>query len=535
MITKTHSNARLTFCLPMLGLPLTLLFSLVGYVSLAGAPQFEVKQTRYNDGESQMAKIQKEGEHPRYGKCWLNALTKVTEGCKRLTDDEQSRMALALTNCHLEKAGFTLYPCDDEQTISSCLSPMQTDGVAFNAYTEFFTHTQNICFFLQNQVWHEKTEQTVSKLAESSEIVADQLQVTSHLQAEMMQKQNTSIQNQNVILQNEEYLREALKSSAESVKDVFEEMKSSTNQQKLLFEKTFERVSEVQRIILGEFTWLHSLLFYTAAVLIIYMLTSTPRTSGARLWLFLVLASSWLTERALFSWFEESNEDTVYYNLWFCRKVFCVVCLLVLVVFAVMYKDYTQINHQLLLDLHRKLENMVEDNSLHSKVGADLSPLAVQAPSSLHAITSPYDETKDLTFIPNQLEYSGDSDTESYITAGPGSRKTSRPNTPAILGPDDSIMTTSPADESELGLNGTSVTLTNGDISVSVRKRGRSKESKKRWSREPTPLRTTIYQTPYNLRSRSRQSTPNPVLKAETVDMFMAAVEARLRSSSSRR
>lgn len=186
---------------------------------------------------------------------------------------------------------------------------MQTDIAAFNAYTEFFTHSQNICFFLQSQVWHEKTEETVSKLAKSSEVVADQLEVTSNLQSQMMEKQTASMQNQEVILQNEKYLREALKSSADSVRDIFDEMKSSTGQQQLLFDKTFERINVIQRLILGEFSWIQSLLFYVAAILIVYIATSAPRSAGARLWMFGVVLLSWVTERVLFSWNE--NEDEV--------------------------------------------------------------------------------------------------------------------------------------------------------------------------------------------------------------------------------
>lgn len=74
-------------------------------------------------------------------------------GCKRLTDDEQSRMALTLANCHLAKAGFDTYPCDETMEIKDCLNPMKGDSISFNAYTEFFTHTQDICFFLQSQVY----------------------------------------------------------------------------------------------------------------------------------------------------------------------------------------------------------------------------------------------------------------------------------------------------------------------------------------------------------------------------------------------
>ncbi|PIK52669.1 hypothetical protein BSL78_10436 [Apostichopus japonicus] len=487
---------------------------------------------RYESGQSQFALINKESENPQYGKCWTTALTKVTEGCKKLTDDEQSRMALALTNCHLEKAGFTtLYPCSEDQSTSSCLSPMQTDIAAFNAYTEFFTHSQNICFFLQSQVWHEKTEETVSKLAKSSEVVADQLEVTSNLQSAMMEKQTASMQNQEVILRNEEYLREALKSSADSVRDIFDEMKTSTGQQQLLFDKTFERINVIQRLILGEFSWIQSLLFYVAAILIVYIATSAPRSAGARLWMFGVVLLSWVTERALFSWNESEDEETIYRNVWLCRKISSTVAFVILLGFVYYYEDYNQLNHKLLVELHEKVGNVV--NRQITTDETNFSPLpvksmpAVKGPSSLSAITSPYQEDRDITYMPNQSDYSSDSDTESFVSALPGSRRPSRPTTPVILDSGVPILIASSFNRSEMDMSKLTFTSPHGEISVTVKKRGRPKGSKNNTSRNSTPFTSPSGKSPYNLRRRSQNPSPNPLLDRETVDTFIKTVEGK--------
>ena len=77
-------------------------------------------------------------------------------------------------------------------------------------------------------------------------------------------------------------------------------MKQSTQNQRHLLEETFSRVADVQHMILGEFSWFNSLLFFAAAVLIAYLLTSAPRTSGARLWLFIILGVDLVIERLVF-------------------------------------------------------------------------------------------------------------------------------------------------------------------------------------------------------------------------------------------
>ena len=44
---------------------------------------------------------------------------------------------------------------------------------AFTAYSNFYTHTQNMCFFLESQVWHEETEDKIRRLSEASSEAAE--------------------------------------------------------------------------------------------------------------------------------------------------------------------------------------------------------------------------------------------------------------------------------------------------------------------------------------------------------------------------
>lgn len=67
-----------------------------------------------------------------------------------LNDEVQSRLALNFANCFLEKAGLRTYPCEPDTPISECL--VNIDNNAFTTYSNFFTHTHNMCYFLQSQV-----------------------------------------------------------------------------------------------------------------------------------------------------------------------------------------------------------------------------------------------------------------------------------------------------------------------------------------------------------------------------------------------
>lgn len=124
------------------------------YSALKDDKQLQEGQLNYN-------LVVRDSQMPRYGSCWKNALKELEHGCKHLTDDLQRFLALKFTNCFLEKVGQTTYPCENDEDISVCLSQMNNNG--FTAFTNFFTHTQSMCYFLQTQVWQEETENTVAK------------------------------------------------------------------------------------------------------------------------------------------------------------------------------------------------------------------------------------------------------------------------------------------------------------------------------------------------------------------------------------
>ena len=191
-------------------------------------------------GKEKYEAIQREASsRPRYSKCWTDALQQVRSGCKVLTDETQHRMALAFTNCFLKKTGRVIYPCSIDVDVSTCTGSMTAE--AYNTYTEFFTHTQNICFFLQAQIWQEETDSTISRLADNSAHVAQQIEDSSVLQSDIMRKQNESIKNQELLLQHGNNLRQTLKESSVDVHKMLQEFKDSTTEQRAMIFEVFDR------------------------------------------------------------------------------------------------------------------------------------------------------------------------------------------------------------------------------------------------------------------------------------------------------
>ncbi|XP_078677052.1 uncharacterized protein LOC144913860 isoform X2 [Branchiostoma floridae x Branchiostoma belcheri] len=508
-------------------------------VVLATTLNFEVNTGDAEKGRTQLAEIRKRSEDPRYGTCWTTALARVETGCKRLTDDEQSRMAIAFANCHLAKSGKRDYACKPGQTIQECTQDM--DDLAFSTYTEFFTHTQNICFFLQNQVWQESTERTVSMLADNSDKVAHKLELTAEMQEMVIARQNASLKKQEDILRHEEALRKTLKSSTENVQAAFDQMKQSAREQRALFGEVFGRIEDLQAMVLGEFTGFYTLVFITLSAIIIYMLTSTPRTSSARFWMFLILLLNagmerLIANRTVLEADGQSATELVYERLWFCRKFFCMVAMTVLAVCSYRYKDYNKINNNLLLKIEQQNKQL---QTALCKI--QTSPLGMFAGGG-----DDISDADDDTF--HGSDDSDSDDAESMATSN--SRRTSRTGTPVvniatglftpIQADQPHVATVKPEDfqtpdrppsrNSEDSAIGSGPEPEPGPSSPAVRRRiGRPKGSRNH--RESTPSIEDRVVSPgsrYNLRTR-RTPQPNPVTAEESPRSFARKVHTLAR------
>ena len=248
--------------------------------------------------------------------CWKKAVEGIEKRCKNLGDTEQSYLAIDFTNCHQSKSGRKIYFCSREtQSIEECTGKM--DDTTYLAYTTFFTHTANICFYVKSELWQQRTEDTISKLSRTSQDVAAQLEDSAQKQLLVLEKQNTSLENQRKIISNEIQLSKTLRTSTLNAKKAFEDMKQNAVEQRALFSETFdsvfksmEKVRKLQSMILGEFISLQSVAFYVAAVCTCYFLTSTPRTAGARLPLFIGLFVLIFLERLVTSWGVTDSQST---------------------------------------------------------------------------------------------------------------------------------------------------------------------------------------------------------------------------------
>ena len=54
--------------------------------------------------------------------CWRSAVSALVEGCRAVIsdDDEKSKLAVQLANCHLQKSGRKTYACGPKYSVEQC-------------------------------------------------------------------------------------------------------------------------------------------------------------------------------------------------------------------------------------------------------------------------------------------------------------------------------------------------------------------------------------------------------------------------------
>lgn len=332
--------------------------------------------TLLEEGRKQYNLVQARTTMPSFGSCWKDAVARLHFGCQNLDDGVQSDVALGFANCFLEGAGLPRHDCEDQdRPRETCLKTISDK--AFIAYTEFFTHTHSMCFFIMSQLWHEETEKTIDKLSTSAADVAKQLQASEELQEELLIHQRKSVVIQQELLQNGVSLGSMLHESKNSLDLIFSEFRASTLEQQRLLSLVFQHLSTLQSWIVGEVSWVDSIAFYIPSFAFVYFLTSAQRTGNARIPGLIVLMLAGLMERFVSHILLSDGADPTYFEpvdivnerlrwwVWLIRRCAIAADLLILAVTLYHYRNREEVMHHLLEEIKGQNEELL--NYLHGK------------------------------------------------------------------------------------------------------------------------------------------------------------------------
>jgi hypothetical protein len=224
---------------------------------------------------------------------------------------------------------------------------------AFNTYTEFFTHTQSVCFYLSTELWQKNTETTIDKLSITSSKVSDRLEDASQQLKQLHGLQHKSIESQTLL--NNELI---------AARNAMKEFKSSTNEQRFIVKEILDRFIKLQDFVLIEISYGYSLLFLIISMIVVYLMTTPSRTNEARLWLFIILIINLFVERLIASYSVDeqlglkSTSILINDRIWLSRKISLGLMLAVFVWFAITYKNYAFVNYNILNEHTLHLNNI---------------------------------------------------------------------------------------------------------------------------------------------------------------------------------
>ncbi|KAF7695666.1 uncharacterized protein LOC124399499 isoform X1 [Silurus meridionalis] len=339
-------------------------------------------------GRAELQRLREFAGQTRYGACWSRALEKVHANCRDFSDDTQSMIALAFTHCHLRRSGRSFPECSEGSDVKTCTRDM--DPVAFNTYTEFFTHAHSICHYLQSEQWQLRSENTIHRLTESSAGVAEQLASTQRMAEDLVEAQSAALKSQETILRNGEELKSTLQHSTRGLRDVFAEMKHSVQEQQVAFAEIFNRVAFLQSFIVSESHTFSSLLYNALGFCASFLLTATRRTSGARFFLFGLVALNVYLERMICRMILENDDpgyqqmERIAFLVGILRKSMVVTACVVLLYFATRFRNVNRESLEILRELKETHTNLQKTLRKAERLSGSLNDWTKPRQKQLH-------------------------------------------------------------------------------------------------------------------------------------------------------
>ncbi|XP_040025975.2 uncharacterized protein LOC120814962 isoform X4 [Gasterosteus aculeatus] len=284
-------------------------------------------------GRTALQRVRNLAAQSEYGGCWARALEHLDTRCRDMTSDIQSRMALSFAFCHLSSSG---------RVFPSCPAGSESD------------------------TWQSRAEDTMHRLTESSADVAEQLQSTRQMAEELIDAQTAALQVQKDILNNGDELRVTLRDSTQGLRVVFSELSTASRQQQVALSELFNRVSFLQSFLLMEAQSLSSCCYNAGALCTSFLVTSTQRSSRARLLLLTLVFVNFYLERRIYlsvissDHAEHKHMELVGVYVSVLRRLMVCVAVCVLLYVCVTFRDPLQQSLQLLQQLRETQKSLQE-------------------------------------------------------------------------------------------------------------------------------------------------------------------------------
>lgn len=262
--------------------------------AIAVSPIVNIPETIKNRGKVELEKWEWNGE---LGGCWGVAMKRFGElslKCGSIDDQIKNLLALALTSCHFQynpkefpsqsdqnilletgcniNEAFVFLSENDDQRLDTVIKQCKQHmtGAALGSFVSMYNHLDNVCFYVNSELWQKKTEQTVER-------VVTQLAALDRRHEQLLDQADR--------------LKLNLEAGNDNLQIAFGNMQEQVNKesQKILslFDETFTLVNRLfvfQKSILTRLASFETLLVYALSIILAYYTTtadSTKRSRGA--------------------------------------------------------------------------------------------------------------------------------------------------------------------------------------------------------------------------------------------------------------
>lgn len=322
----------------------------------------ESQQLQMREGEKQYMLIKSNANLPQYGSCWTQAIKQLDEKCAQITDTAQATLALGFTKCFMDMSldqSTELCELDDKECIKNL--PERT----FQAYTHFYTHTQNICFYLMHQLWHSETEETINMLRTHSQSVSKQLEMAGRLQLNLLQQQREGLKVQRQLVEHGLNLSEVLHESRGSLARLTADFKNSTIEHGRQLGDLFRRLSMLHNWFVGEYAFIEQILYYSMQIFVIMIFTTSKRTESSRFVLFLLTVVNLVVEFVLQSLQQTKSSEEDFHiklsaHIWLIRKTVICIMVSIYVAMATLYVDVQSVTLNLLRTIEKQNNELLQ-------------------------------------------------------------------------------------------------------------------------------------------------------------------------------
>lgn len=334
---------------------ISLLFIPVVFTSEPFDP-FVQNAIQRKEGEQQYLTLKNNANLPQYGECWTQAISQLDATCAHLTENTQAALAWRFTKCFMDQtmdSQIDLCDLEDKQCLANVPERI------FQAYTNFFTHTQSICFYLMSQLWHTETEHTINALRTHSQSVSKQLEMAGRLQVNLLQQQREGLKVQRQLVEHGLNLSEVLHESRGRLARLTAEFRNSTIEHGRQLGDLFRRISMLHNWFIGEYAFIEQIIYFLSQLFVILLMTAAKRTENSRFILFLVsgiqilIECVWHKIRESDSFDDDSQVKQLAY-VWIFRKIFIALIVMIYVTMATVYVDAQQLTVQLLKTIQQQ-------------------------------------------------------------------------------------------------------------------------------------------------------------------------------------